>query len=192
MIGTLAAQPGHPPTRGHIPASVQVRLELSTEIDDFAAFLADPGHEAAVSGTVVCPDLGGSRPIEDGRLRLFPRLNRAADSQMQYRLWFRDGAGEAVSLIGAKTLRVGRIRDVWRHVTVMDAELVRGHADARKRRQADVLASGPIRLPTRAVVPELASIRGRGPSMPARAFVVARFTLFFARSVVSAYSRHRG
>jgi len=72
----------------------QLSCHLTIDIDDLAAFTADPGHQAALHGWVDCEALGGRRPIQHGSFNLFAPTPQdgPGHQRMIYEIAITDGA----------------------------------------------------------------------------------------------------
>jgi hypothetical protein len=175
MIGSLS------PADATGGRTIDLELRLSVDIADLDRFLADPSHEAAITGEIRSRALGGRIPVDDGSLHLFPADYRARGAEMHYRLRFRRG-GESMTLIGLKTLERGHVGGAWRHLTQMDTRLTTG---------SDELARGVTRITPIGVAREMTTLRGRGPTLGNRIGSVVRFGWFFGITVLSAYRPRR-
>jgi predicted acylesterase/phospholipase RssA len=156
----------------------EVRLQAS--MDDVSRFIADPNHQARLTGHVVCPALGGERPVERGRMNQFVGGGEKPRTKtMRYRLFFRDAAGNPLTLVGVKTIGDAGLHP-WRDTTRLATRIYPGHVESEGR--LEPLARGELRLTLRAFLRELASFQP--PLLYPRTM---RFAVFFSRSVWSSY-----
>lgn len=163
-----------------------LRARLSVVIDDLERFLRDPSHSAALSGTIDCPELGGSLAIASGTLSLFPDDTPGAPKRMCYRILFRDGAGQPLTLVGTKVLAGAPGPAVWRETTTLALRLVAGHEAACADDPDALVAAGLLRISTWGVARMLLSLSSLPGSLGPQAGV-ARFVGFFARQLWASY-----
>ena len=155
------------------------RFWVSVSIPDLNGLLADPNHEAAMSGRVAVRGMG-TASVEDGRLRLFCR--REAATLLQYYLPFKKG-GERYLLWGEKRLHAPRGIEAWRQMTTLYAELLRRGGDDRE----ELLARGVLRIGPGQVLLQALSFRPLGGLNPLRfASDYVRFLSFSSREIRSA------
>jgi predicted acylesterase/phospholipase RssA len=163
-------------------------LRLDVEIDDLAAFRADPAHTARVAGWVDCPLLGGTRPVRDGTLSLLPEAAPGTGSRMHYRLRTTDRTGRSLVVVGTKSVAAGP-PSLWVDTTTLDLRVHPGGdgthdadpgADPDADPDADVagepVLSGRLRITPGGVLRLAASLRRR------RAL---GFVAFFARRLAA-------
>jgi cholesterol oxidase len=98
---------------------------------------------------------------------------------MRYRLFFRDAAGNPLTLVGVKTIGDAGLHP-WRDTTRLATRIYPGHVESEGR--LEPLARGELRLTLRAFLRELASFQP--PLLYPRTM---RFAVFFSRSVWSSY-----
>lgn len=163
-----------------------LRVRLSVIIDDIERFLRDPGHSAAISGLIDCPELGGSFAIASGTLSLFPDDTPGAPKRMCYRILFRDGAGQPLTLVGIKLLAGAPGPAIWRETTTLAIRLVAGHEAECAGDPDALLAAGLLRISAWGVVRMLFDLHSLPGSLGPRAGV-PRFIGFFARQLWASY-----
>jgi len=89
------------------------RLDIAVEIDELAAFLADAGHGARLSGRITCPGIGDQLPatggaIDFGRLLKLEMGFRAAEGEIRL---FAEGSIRSLRIVfGAAQ---GKLRPGW-------------------------------------------------------------------------------
>jgi hypothetical protein len=116
----------------------KLSVEVTARISDIDAFVLADGRRARTTGTVHCQELGGSLPIEDGEMEIFVPSGDDGVWLISYRIAFRDGAGNPLTLVGAKRL-TGDLWHLWREATtVEDVRLLDGGPEP--------LASGTLKL----------------------------------------------
>jgi hypothetical protein len=177
--------------RGAVPTrdgAVPLKFHLTIEIADLDAFAHDARREASARGYVACDALGGRLPIERGVFNLL--VNAGPQTKhMLYRLWFRDGVGHPLTLSGFKLVRDDPGFDIWRDTTTLFTRIVRGHVEASEEPDAEVVASGTLRIRLRDFARQLTTFRTRGPSPPAQAAALVRFGWLFSGQLAQIYMR---
>lgn len=158
-----------------------LKFHLTIEVDDIHRFGADPTRHAGARGYLVCDALGGRLAVERGDFNLFVDTEPGV-KRMLYRLWFRDGAGHPLTLSGYKLVRDDAGFDVWRDTTTLFTRVVRGHVEAAGEADAEVVASGVLRIRVRDFARQLTTFRGEAAGL-------ARFGWIFVGQLADAYLR---
>lgn len=162
------------------PASASLMFRLTIEVLDVDRFVVDPDLEATARGYVRCEALGGQFPVERGVFNLFVVADEPNERRMRYRLWFRDGAGHPLTLVGHKEVRNDRGVDLWSDTTTLFVRLLRGHVEPPDDPVAEVSATGILRIRLLDFLWQLTTFRARGPHVRAR----LRALLLFGRLFV--------
>jgi hypothetical protein len=177
--------------RGAVPTragAVPLKFHLTVEIADVRAFERDPRRRASGRGYVVCEALGGRLPVEQGAINLLvnagPRTKR-----MEYRLWFRDGVGHALTLTGFKLVHDDPGFDIWRDTTTLFTRILRGFVPPDADAGAEVVASGTLRIRVRDFARQLTTLRTRGATPGAQAAALLRFGWLFTGDLAQIYMR---
>jgi cholesterol oxidase len=110
---------------------------------------------------------------------------------MLYRLWFRDGVGHPVTLTGFKLVRDDAGFDVWKDTTTLFTQVLRGHVAAGDDAQAELVASGVLRIRIRDFARQLTTFRAGGPSVGAQLGALVKFGWIFVGQLAQAYLRKR-
>lgn len=162
---------------------------IAIEIDDFDAFIADPRHQARVTGRIDCPGLGGELTVQRGTFNLFVEGAGERRSRMQYRLFATDGDGREVTLAGFKVLEDDGGFDIWTDTTTLRVRLLAGHVEEGDEhdRDARVRASGMLTIGYLGFMKLLASVSVRGGSPWHRARARPRFVRLFAGELGRVY-----
>ena len=119
-------------------AGRRLMFHLTITADDVERFIADRHHEAHVAGWVRCDALGGRRPVEGGHFNLF--VDQDGDrrhKRMYYRLFFRDGAGHPLTLVGFKEVRDDPGFDVWTDTSTLYARVLAGTVSPEEEPEGD-------------------------------------------------------
>jgi predicted acylesterase/phospholipase RssA len=164
----------------------ELTLRATVEIGGVEGFLADPQHEAKLSGTVLSEAFGGKLPIERGAFNLF-----AADDsgrlQIRYRAWFRDGAGNPLTLVGEKRVPQSPSGGIWTDTTTLFVRILRGHVEAEGP-GVEVVAAGTLRISPIGFLRQLFTFRALDPQRPGSAArLVLRYLLFFGTTLGRVY-----
>ncbi|SDQ44614.1 cholesterol oxidase [Quadrisphaera sp. DSM 44207] len=211
VASTRARRPEPPPCAGVVFSEVmagrlgddRVTLRLTARIADLRAFLRDPRHPVALTGTV---DVEGLTPapasVLEGVLHLLvPAAEDPRGRTMAYELVFADGAGVHRVLRGRKdvpgtggampwrtTTRLGVVLDPAEDPDEGSVPGSRGTAGSRGTFTISPL--GVVRLVASARATGLAPAGGVVTAVRAGA-VLARFGVFFTREVAAAHRVRR-
>jgi cholesterol oxidase len=161
-------------------ADVAVRLRVEGEA---RLLLADPRHEARLTGYVESGALGGKLPILDGTFNVLTYGDDFNQRRMLYRLHFRDGVGRMLTLVGEKLVPQLPATRPWRDTSTMFTRLIRDSVDAEGNPRREVAAAGILRVRPSGVLGELVTMRASGVG------VVARFLIFFLETLARVYLR---
>jgi predicted acylesterase/phospholipase RssA len=164
-------------------------FHLTIDIRGVDRFILDPELEAEARGYVRSEHLGGRRPVERGRFNLFVDQDDRRRQQMRYRLWFRDGAGRPLTLTGFKEIRDHPGWDLWGDTTTLYTRILNGHVDAEEDGEAEVVASGVLRILVPDFLKQLTTFRAEAPTPADRLHVVRRFGQLFMGRLWGVYAR---
>jgi cholesterol oxidase len=110
---------------------------------------------------------------------------------MLYRLWFRDGVGHPLTLAGFKLVRDDAGFDVWKDTTTLFTHVLRGHVEEGGDGEAELVASGVLRIRVRDFAKQLTTFRAGGPNLGAQLGALLKFGWIFAGQLAQAYLRKR-
>jgi cholesterol oxidase len=164
------------------------KFHLTIEVDDIESFSNDPLRPATAVGYVVCDALGGRLPVEQGWFNLFVDVEPGV-KHMLYRLWFRDGVGNPLTMTGFKLVKDDAGFDVWKDTTTLFTRILQGHVPEGEDGTAVILASGTIIIRARDFAKQLTTFRAGGPTLVAKLGALAKFGLIFAQQLAEAYLR---
>lgn len=164
----------------------RVTLGLTVTIDDLARFAADARREAGIVGWVDWEALGGRLAVEQGAFHLLVGAAGTDRKLMRYRLFFRDGVGHPVTLVGEKRVGPPGLR-VWSDTTTLYVRALRGRVAAGTDDGAELVALGIVRLRPRDFARQLTTFRATGRSRFGRLGTIARFDALFGRRLWGAY-----
>jgi hypothetical protein len=170
-------------TAGAAEHGFDLAVRLTVEIGGVERFLADPRHEALLTGWVFSDALGGRLPIESGVFNLLVYERDPDVRQMLYRVHFRDGAGHRLTLAGEKRVPGPATRHLWRDTTTLVTQVLRG---------PETVAAGVLRITLPAFLRQLTTFRASGPGrFPplVGAGLVARYSSFFVTTLGRVYLR---
>ena len=164
-------------------------FHLTIAADPVDRFVADPRHEARARGYVLCEELGGRLPVEQGTFNLFVEEGDPGMRRMLYLLHFRDAVGHPLTLTGYKVVRRRHLPpfDVWPDTTTLYTRVLRGFVDAVDATDADVVASGILRITMPGFARQLTTFRTQGPTRGRRLRGLLGFDLFFAGQLRRVY-----
>ncbi|MFN7999232.1 MAG: DUF362 domain-containing protein [Bryobacteraceae bacterium] len=143
MAGAVAGRP--------LSFSVAIR------IGDLAHFLDSPQQPAELTGTVTCPDLGGTFAVRDGGFQLFAVDASTGLRQLRYFFRFTAAAGDSYYLQGHKDIHDDPGFDVVRDMTCLYTSLYRGESAA-----APLYGSGELHFDIAGLPALLASFEVQG------------------------------
>lgn len=201
MRGTVdfAGTPEDLPDGAGAHPSHPLRFTLDITVDNVDRFLAEPDHLARARGTIECEALGGCRPVSQGWFNLFVHDDEPAVKQMRYHLWFTDGTGHPLTLVGVKTVRNDPGFDVWSDTTTLATTIIAGHgrpapvaADTRNAEQSatcEIVARGMLRISPAGFMHQLTTFRARGPNPGRRIGALGRFLRSFLGDLWDVYAR---
>ncbi|GAB2624711.1 hypothetical protein GCM10027168_65690 [Streptomyces capparidis] len=170
-------------------AVADLDLRLAVEVRGVDRFLTDPGHEAAVSGEVVCQELGGRLPVRQGTLRLLVQHPDPQHLRMLYRLHFTDRAGHPLTLTGFKDVSEDSPHGLWHDTTTLHTRVLRGHLGPGQDDTAQVVASGVVRVRPADFARQLTTFRAEAPTAGGRVTALRRFGQFFAGRMWDVYAQ---
>jgi len=164
------------------------KFHLTIEVSDMESFSTDPLRPATAVGYVVGDAFGGKLPVEQGWFNLFVDVEPGV-KHMLYRLWFRDGVGNPLTMTGFKLVKDDAGFDVWKDTTTLFTRILQGHVPEGEDGTAVILASGTIIIRARDFAKQLTTFRAGGPSVAAKLGAIAKFGLIFAQQLAEAYLR---
>jgi hypothetical protein len=159
------------------------------EIDDIAAFRADPQHKARLRGTIDYAPLGTGLVAPSGVFGLFSPSGDPKLTYMVYELAF-EHAGKPHYLAGKKHVAVGAPWHLWHETTTLYTTLHQG-SDASGR----VIGAGTLSLGVGALLSLLGTL-GATPAAPARSLwqrmgAITSFFVFFSGELMRTYVLRR-
>jgi cholesterol oxidase len=163
-------------------------FHLTLKTDDLDRFLSEPRHEAAAIGYVECARLGGRCPVEKGWFNLFVDTADPDRKVMTYRLFFRDGNGNKLTLSGHKEVQDKPGFDVWKDTTTLFTNLFAEHIEQAEEAGARLTAAGILHISIPDFAKELTTVRAFAPSFADRTAALERFGRYFLGSLWQAYA----
>lgn len=171
-------------------SGTRLTVHLGIRIESEKRFAADSVQGARADGWVSCDALGGRElPVEAGTFDLFVDGASPDQKLMLYRLFFRDGVGHPLTLAGCKTVGAGFPWHIWRDTSTLSTRILRGHAGPVGEANAELVASGILRLHPVGFLRQLTTFRADAPSRGAALVAIGRFDAFFVRRLWSMYGR---
>jgi predicted acylesterase/phospholipase RssA len=164
-------------------------FHLTIEVDGVERFVGDPRREASAKGYVRSEALGGELPVEKGVFNLFVDQGDPSLKRMLYRLFFRDGGGKPLTLSGFKVVEDDPGSDLWTDTTTLFTRILRGYVGAEDEADAEVVASGIIKIYFLDFLEQLTTFRTEGPTPAERATALSRFGTLFLGDLWNVYAR---
>lgn len=181
-------------------SGTSIMFRLTITVDGVNRFVKDPDHDTDdVKGYVKCDALGGQREVERARFNLFVDDADPARKRMLYRLFFRDGEGNPLTLSGFKDIYDDPGFDVWKDTTTLFTRILKGHVSAEEEEaarqepaeyEALVVGSGIIIIHFFDFLRQLTTFRAEGPTLSDRAAAMARFGALFMGKLWDVYARN--
>jgi predicted acylesterase/phospholipase RssA len=190
MRGAVGFGVDDPELAWKAPAGGELSVRLTVEIEGVSRFLADPQHEGRLSGKVTSEAFGGALPVEGGTFNLFVPGGDGR-LRMRYRVYFRDGAGHPLTLVGEKRVPQLPAHGPWTDTTTLYVRVLRGHVDTDGGDDAEVAAAGVLRISVPGFLRQLLTFRAVDPTHrpTAGARLVARYLGFFVGTLADVYLR---
>lgn len=163
-------------------------FHVTIKMNGVNRFITQPQHEASAEGYVQCAAFGGKRPISEGSFNLLVDDGDPRRKFLRYRLWFDDGAGRPLTLLGFKDVKDDPGLDVWSDTTTLFTRILEGHRTAEEDGGAKVLAAGILRLHLTDFLKELTTFRVEGPTSADRSAALARFGKLFGGKLWDVYA----
>jgi cholesterol oxidase len=173
------------------PGAGFFKFHLTIVVDDIQRFGVDPMRQAGAFGWVECDALGGRLAVERGVFNLFVDTEPGV-KHMLYRLFFRDGVGHPLTMTGYKLVRDDAGFDVWRDTTTLFTRVLRGHVEAHEEADAELVASGVLRIRMRDFAKQLTTFRSHGPGIGKQLGALVRFGWIFLGQLAEAYVFSKG
>jgi cholesterol oxidase len=162
-------------------STTELMFHLTISVDDIHRFETDVMHEALAIGWVQCPAIGDGRlEVVRGSFNLFAPGLASGRTTMRYRLWFCDGAGRPLTLVGYKDVGDDPGLDLWHDTTSLYTSLLDGHVESGFDGAAPTRAKGILFIKPLDFAKQLTTFRGR-PS------AIARFERLFLAALWRTY-----
>jgi cholesterol oxidase len=166
-------------------AGTALNFTLTITAKDIDRFVTDPAHEAVAVGHVDCDALGGQRPVERGIFNLFvDQDGDKANKRMFYRLYFTDGTGHPLTMVGHKiVVNDGRF-EIWHDTSTLYTRVLSGHVPEQEDEGAAVLAAGILHIHPLDFAHQLTTFRVHPAD---RIDALGRFGILFAGDLWDVY-----
>ncbi len=166
-----------------------IMFHLTIRVEGVNRFVTNPGHEAIAEGYVQCEALGGKLTVEKGIFNLFVDEGDPACKRMIYRLYFHDSEGNPLTLSGFKEIKDDPGFDLWSDTTTLFTRILRGHIGPVDEADAEVVASGIIKIYAFDFLKQLTTFRTEGPTLSDRTSALTRFGSLFLGKLWDVYAR---
>lgn len=164
----------------------QLAMHATIHIEDIEAFVADPQHQAPLTGDIDFAPLGMAMPAESGRFGLFSPSGNPDMSYMVYELGFQH-QGQAHYLAGKKHVEVGGPWRLWGETTTLYTTLHRG-ADA----SGPVIGAGILHLGVAELMKLMSTLHATDAGSTGQsAEAVWQFFKFFSSELARTYLLHK-
>ncbi|MBE2318989.1 hypothetical protein DVA67_023650 [Solirubrobacter sp. CPCC 204708] len=165
-------------------------FHLTIEVADVNHFGNDPLRAADARGWVHCDALGGQLPVVNGWFNLFvDQDGKPGVKHMLYRLWFYDGVGHPLTMIGHKVVANDGGFDLWKDTTTLFTRVLRGHVPEGADESAEIVGSGIIIIRMRDFAKQLTTFRASGPGLGAQLGALVKFGVIFVQQLAQVYLR---
>ncbi|MGH9022884.1 MAG: hypothetical protein ACRDV9_07275 [Acidimicrobiia bacterium] len=142
-------------------SSTSLMFHLTISVDDLGRFRADPLHGAQATGWIRCQALSsGNLPVTRGVFNLFVPGKSPGRTTMRYRLWFSDGAGRPLTLVGFKDIGDDPGLDLWSDTTSLATSILDGHVDEGDDSTASLRARGVLVIRPLDFAKQITTFRG--------------------------------
>jgi predicted acylesterase/phospholipase RssA len=188
MKGSLISGDRDPrsPTRPLTRADY-AEVSLAITIADIDRFIAEPEHEASMTGTITWTGHADQPAIEGGVFNLFVDQGDPTSKQMRYQLTFTDD-GAAVTLSGVKYVHDDPGFDLWSDTSTLYCQVCPA-GETPEPDNSNVLAAGVIRIHLPDFLRQLTTFRAHGGHPAENLDGLARFGRFFLGSLWDVYGR---
>ncbi|WCM95009.1 patatin-like phospholipase family protein [Acidovorax sp. NCPPB 2350] len=164
--------------------ATRLTMHATIHIEDIASFVADPRHQAGLTGHIDFEPWGRAIPAQSGVFGLFSPSGDPALTYMVYELGFRH-QGQDYYLAGKKHVRLGGPWRLWGETTTLHTLLHKG-CDAG----GEVIGAGILSLGVGDLLRLLRTVHStNAPTARAGAGAVGRFFGFFMSELVRTYLR---
>jgi len=177
-----------------------IMFHLTITVDGVHQFVTNPEHDTNdVKGYIRCDALGGQLPVETATFNLFVDDQDPAIKRMFYRLFFRDGQGNPLTLSGFKLIKNDPGFDVWHDTTTLFTRILNGRRTAADEAAAAgkpdelkrmVKGSGIIIIYFFDFLKQLTTFRAEGPTLSDRASALTSFGKLFMGKLWDVYERN--
>ncbi|MEZ5316132.1 MAG: patatin-like phospholipase family protein [Vicinamibacterales bacterium] len=169
-------------------AGTSLDVTLTVQVADVDQFVVDPNHQAAITGDVDSPILGGKVPVDAGHFQLLVHAADPRQKEMRYRLFVRHANGAKHTIVGVKSVADDRpTPEVWDDTTTLFTAIYTGHLAPGTETPAARVATGIIRIGFLDFLKQLTTFRVQGPTPLAQLQGLARFGELFLGKLREVY-----
>jgi predicted acylesterase/phospholipase RssA len=165
-------------------------FHLTIKIDGVNRFVTDPRHEADAEGWIDCPALGGRLPVVAGKFNLFVDDGDPQHKSMYYRLWFADGQGRPMTLLGFKDVKDDPGSDEWSDTTTLYTRILNGNRTPDEDGGEKVVAAGILKIHFTDFLRQMTTFKVDAPTPIDRAAALTRFGKLFLGKLWDVYAVH--
>ncbi len=176
-------------------AGTSIMFHLTISANNVERFIADHKHATEdVKGYIECPSLGsGQLPVERAWFNLFVDDHDRDRKVMLYRLFFRDQAGQELTLSGYKNIKDDPGFDLWSDTTTLFTRILKGHVNEQEEKAAgnnepEIIASGIIHIYFFDFLKQLTTFHAEADSLADRVAVLTAFGKLFMGKLWEVYA----
>jgi cholesterol oxidase len=163
-------------------AGTIMSLHATISIDDVKAFIADPAHLGALSGSIDFSPLGTGLPSKSGVFNLFSPTDNPKLKLMVYEMGFQ-ADGKDYYLAGQKNVAEDPIYELWRDTTTLYSLLHEG-----TDKSGPVIGAGILTLGLEQLIEMCLAMHATNASSPVEALeAVSSFGRFFLGQLWDTY-----
>jgi len=159
-------------------------FHLTITADDVDTFVTTAEHVAGTEGWIRADALGGRRPVTEGTFNLFTMAPSPTTRHMRYRLYFEDGEGNPLTLVGRKEVHDDPGIDIWPDTSTLYFQLLGGRVAPADQTRARIVGAGVLHIQAFDFARQLTTFRTRGPG---GAQALDKFGRFFLGQLSDVY-----
>lgn len=189
MAGFAAAAPNSYET-GYESGEAQgqaMAIQVKVDVPDVDRFVAEPGHQGQLSGSLSYAPLGGECPVVQGWFGLLTDTADANRKCMSYRLHCNTPEGRAITFDGVKRVQHDTPIDLWPDTTTLYVNVYEGHIDPLSAAAPTLLFAGILKLGLAEFVRLLGTLSAKNPDGSDSLEGLLTFGRYFAGRLAEVY-----
>lgn len=162
-----------------------LELHADIEIDDIDRFIAEPAHQADLSGSIDFTPWGDDLQITHGVFNLFKPTDSPSLKLMVYEGGFQH-AGKSYYLAGQKDVKDSSIFKLWSQTTTLYTQLFEGN-----NKSGEIVGAGVLHLGVKQLIALVSTLHATGASSKLQgAEAIGKFGKFFLGELWDSYVKH--